>query len=58
MAESLKFALEKGWYDRAILLANGIKKITEILETEIESTQIILQPSEISKLLTLYELQI
>lgn len=39
MTESLKFALEKGWYDRAVLLAHGIKKITEILETEIENIQ-------------------
>jgi len=55
MAESLKFALEKGWYDRAILLANGIKKITETLETEIENTQPVLNSFKILKDLTIYE---
>ncbi|WXG39937.1 MAG: hypothetical protein WED07_03795 [Candidatus Freyarchaeum deiterrae] len=59
MAESLKFALEKEWYDRAILLAEGLKKITEMLETEIEDTQIITRSLKISEeLQTLYELQI
>jgi len=56
MSESLKFALEKGWYDRALLLADGIKKITEILEREIESTQSIVESLKISEeLLALYE---
>ncbi|MEM3526639.1 MAG: hypothetical protein QXV37_04415 [Candidatus Jordarchaeaceae archaeon] len=39
MAESLKIALEKGWQNRALLLADGIRKIAEILETEIENIQ-------------------
>ncbi len=56
MSESLKFALEKGWYDRAMLLANGIKKITEMLEMEIGNTHLILQSLKISEeLITLYE---
>ncbi|MGQ9721662.1 MAG: hypothetical protein ACUVXA_10115 [Candidatus Jordarchaeum sp.] len=57
MTESLKFALEKGWYDRAILLANGIIKITEILEMEIENTHFTLQAMKISEELSaLYEI--
>lgn len=57
MSESLKFALEKGWYDRAILLANGIKKITVMLEKEIGNTELILQSLKISEeLITLYEI--
>ncbi len=57
MSESLKFALEKGWYDRALLLANGIKKITEMLEIEIESTQLVMQSLKISEeIITLYEI--
>lgn len=59
MTESLKFALEKGWYDRALLLANGIQKIAELLETEIGNTQLIIQSVRMSQeLLTLYETSI
>lgn len=56
MTESLKFALEKGWYDRALLLANGIQKIAELLEAEIGNTQLIIQSVRMSQeLLILYE---